>query len=158
MKVNEEFNIDVARSKSGDDYSSGEVAFVANSQINNGVSGYVEPLPGDKVFAGPAINISGLGYATVQLSEFLPKGNGGDSCTVLTPKSPMSTEALIYYAALFNVLHSWRFSFGRKTSKKRIELLELAPSADQSTIDLEANVKETERLLSNSIKKIENQL
>lgn len=36
----------------------------------------------------------------------------------------MTLEELLYYASLFNLLHTWRFSFGRKASKSRIKDLE----------------------------------
>lgn len=79
----------------------------------------------DRAFHGPAIAISGLGYATVHLGQFLPKGNGGDSLTVLKPKSEMTVEQLVSVAATFNALHQWRFSFGRKCSVGRLEKLRI---------------------------------
>jgi hypothetical protein len=136
MKIDNLFKIDVARSKSTEDYSSGNVPFVTNTEINNGVVKYVEPLERDKIFKGPAICISGLGYATVHFDSFLPKGNGGDSCTILTPIMKMSNYELFYYASLFNVLHGWRFTFGRKTSRRRIINLNLSPEYKESPIDL----------------------
>lgn len=127
MKVSELFTIKVAKSKGADDYDPGTLPFVTNTTLNNGVTKYVTPFSDDKTFDGPAICISGLGYATVQHGSFLPKGNGGDSATILLPKEAMATEELLYYAALFNTLHTWRFSFGRKTSKRRVQDLDLSP-------------------------------
>ena len=151
MKVYELFSIAVAKSKSTDDYATGDIAFVTNTEINNGVVRYVEPFDDDKIFEGPAICISGLGYATVHYGQFLPKGNGGDSCTILTPKNPLNKVALLYYAALFNTLHSWRFSFGRKASKRRLESLEMTPLHSQAPIkllfEIEANNNMMNRLL-----------
>lgn len=105
MLINELFEIDVARSRSADDYSSGDIPFVTNTELNNGVVAYVEPMENDKVFEGPAICISGLGHATVHLGKFLPKGNGGDSCTILRAKTKFDMPTLLYYGVLFNVLH-----------------------------------------------------
>lgn len=125
------FNMDVARSGGTKDYPSGSTPFVTSSQVNNGVVAYVEPLEGDKIFCGPAIAISGLGHATVHTGKFLPKGNGGDSLTVLKPKETATLSDLISMAASFNALHSWRFSFGRKCSKSRLASLEIPfPPAD----------------------------
>jgi|GEM_PF-1909600 len=141
MKVSELFTLTVARSKSADDYDDGPIPFVTNTRLNNGVTKYVEPLPEDKQFPGHAICISGLGFATVQHDAFLPKGNGGDSATILRPIQEMTTEALIYYAALFNSLHRWRFSFGRKASKKRITDLELTPLFVDSPVNAETTLE-----------------
>jgi len=102
---------------------------------NNGVVRYVVPLLGDKVFEGPALSISGLGDATVQMKRFLPKGNGGDSLTICVPKKTMTAYELVGIAAAFNTLHAWRFSFGRKSSARRIALLEI-PSVLPETASL----------------------
>lgn len=125
MKISELFNLEVARSKGVEDYDSGSVPFVTNTTLNNGVVKFVEPYSDDKLFAGKTICISGLGYATLQTYLYLPKGNGGDSATILIPKLTMSIEELIFYTAIFNLQHNWRFSFGRKASKTRIESLEI---------------------------------
>lgn len=86
MKISELFNIDIAKSAGIEDYDKGEIPFITSTTFNNGVSTYVEPFDSDKIFTGPAICISGLGYATVQTGVFLPKGNGGDSITILIQK------------------------------------------------------------------------
>ncbi|GAB5409363.1 MAG: hypothetical protein BalsKO_17280 [Balneolaceae bacterium] len=125
MTISELFDIKVAKSKGTEDYDSGQVPFVTNTTLNNGVVKYVDPYEDDKLFDANTICISGLGYATLQLNQYLPKGNGGDSATILEPIEEMSIEVLVYYTAVFNLLHRWRFSFGRKASKKRIQDLEI---------------------------------
>ncbi|MGL0870549.1 restriction endonuclease subunit S [Vibrio vulnificus] len=147
MKIIELFEMASAKSKSKDDYSTGQIPFVTNTEVNNGVVAYVEPFETDIVFAGPAICISGLGHATVHLDSFLPKGNGGDSCTVLTPKGVISNNELLYYAALFNTLHGWRFSFGRKAGKRRLESLELLPTYANSPIVMDSLTCENNQLM-----------
>lgn len=134
MKIIELFDIAVARSKGADDYDNGATPFITNTTMNNGITKYVTPFPEDKVFDGPAICISGLGFATVHYGQFLPKGNGGDSATILTPKTEFSANEILYYAALFNCSHNWRFSFGRKASKRRIQDLDLSPVFADSTL------------------------
>lgn len=114
-----------ARSRGIDDYESGDLPFVTSTEANNGVVAYVTPEPEDRVFEGPALVISGLGFATVQLRKFLPKGNGGDSLTVFKPKNEMKVGELLGIAAAFNVLHQWRFGFGRKASIGRLKSLEI---------------------------------
>jgi hypothetical protein len=124
-RINELFTLNVADSRDTQDYEVGTVAFVTSSEINNGIVRYVKPQLGDKLFKGPCIIISGLGLATVHTGTVLPKGNGGDSCTVLYAKDKLSLAGHIGVAAAFNVLHNWRFSFGRKCGKTRIEGLEI---------------------------------
>lgn len=123
MKINELFTIDVAKSHSTDDYDIGNIPFITNSEINNGVVRYVDPFVDDKVFQKFTICISGLGFATLQINDYLPKGNGGDSATILISKKEMPIKELLFYTAQFNICHKWRFSFGRKCSKRRIEKL-----------------------------------
>ena len=157
MVIEQLFELLVAKSKSTDDYSSGEIPFVTNTELNNGVVKYVEPFYDDVIFEGPAICISGLGYATIHFDRFLPKGNGGDSCTVLIPKKEMSSLELLYYATLFNTLHCWRFSYGRKTSRSRISNLVLSPLYCEAPIDIKAaidkNFNEMQKLLRKEKKK-----
>lgn len=155
MIISELFKIEVARSKSTDDYLPGKIPFVTNSEVNNGVVSYVEPFDEDKVFTGPAICISGLGHATVHLGKFLPKGNGGDSCTVLIPKIKLRNTELLYYGALINTLHGWRFSFGRKTSKRRLERLDLKPLHTESPINIEKETLENNDLMTKLLKEKE---
>src|SRR5574337_1366664 len=92
------FFFDVAKSKGAEDYDSGDFPFVTSTELNNGVVAYVDPDDDDKVFEGPIICISGLGHATVQLGKFLPKGNGGDSLTMLIPKFKMTVSELLSFA------------------------------------------------------------
>lgn len=147
MLMKDLFNLDVAKSHGTDDYQDGKIPFVTNTELNNGVVSYVSPLPGDKLFYGPAICISGLGHATIHFGEFLPKGNGGDSCTVLTPRYELSNVGVLYYASLFNHLHGWRFSFGRKTSKRRLELLDMAPLINDCPVGLIQEVEKNNALM-----------
>lgn len=148
MRIDELFHIGVARSKGTEDYTSGDIPFVTNAEINNGIVRYVEPFEDDKVFEGPAICISGLGHATVHYGAFLPKGNGGDSCTILKPKGSIRKPELLYYAALFNTLHYWRFSFGRKASRRRLEHLLLTPLHEDAPIELKAEIEANNAMMS----------
>ena len=125
MKISDLFFLKVAKSKGNEDYDDGIIPYISSTTVNNGVVRFVDPFPDDKVFSGSLICVSGLGFATLQLNNFLPKGNGGDSATVLEPIQEMTINELIYYTATFNLLHNWRFSFGRKCGKERIKDLEL---------------------------------
>lgn len=135
------FDLQAAKSKGVDDYDKGSMPFVTSTELNNGVVAYVDPEPSDKVFQGPALVVSGLGHASVQPGKFLPKGNGGDSLTVLTPKDACTTAELVEFAAAFNVLHKWRFSFGRKCSVTRLADLKLPVGLGLLTNALAAETK-----------------
>lgn len=158
MILSKLFNLHAAKSKGTNDYSAGKIPFVTNTTLNNGIVRYVDPFDDDLVFSGPAICISGLGHATLHFDSFLPKGNGGDSCTVLCPKKPMTNVQLIYYAALFNALHRWRFSFGRKANVRRIERLDMSPTYAAAQLEvnnaLEENSKQLNRLLAKHSKQV----
>jgi hypothetical protein len=158
MQINILFSIESAKSKGTDDYSPGEIPFVTNTEFNNGIVSHVDALDGDKIFEGPAICISGLGYATVHFDKFLPKGNGGDSCTILKPKIPMKNQELIYYAALFNTSHGWRFSFGRKANESRISKLQITPVFAKSPINSGKILNETNLMIADLVKTKEQKL
>ena len=150
MTITELFELKVAKSKGNEDYDDGSVPYVSSTTQNNGIIKFVEPYPDDRVFNGNLICVSGLGFATLQLGIFLPKGNGGDSATILVPLNEMSTTELIYYTATFNLLHNWRFSFGRKCNKTRIENLELIPF-DEYNNDFTNSFENFMNLFSNKI-------
>jgi hypothetical protein len=121
------FELAVAGSHGVGAYRPGPLPFVTSAAANNGVVAYVTPLGGDRVFAGPALCVSALGQASVHLGRFLPKGNGGDSLTVLLPRQDagLGPLDLVGLAAAFNLLHRWRFSYGRKCSLARLAPLTL---------------------------------
>lgn len=114
VSIKKLFELQKGASRGSADYFVGNIPFVASTERNNGVAQFVTPLEGDVTFQGGAVAISGLGHATVQEQEFLPKSNGGDALTVLIPRAPRSHAWLIAFAAYFNQAHKWRFGFGRK--------------------------------------------
>lgn len=124
-KIAELFDLHVARSQDTSSYEDGPVPFISSTELNNGIVRHVKPVLGDRVFSEMCAVVSGLGFATVHTGVILPKGNGGDSCTILVAKVPMTFWDHIAVAAAFNCLHQWRFSFGRKCGKARIKDLEI---------------------------------
>jgi hypothetical protein len=127
VALTELFELAAASSHGIGAYQPGPLPFVTSAAANNGVVAYVTPLDGDRVFAGPALCVSALGQASVHLGDFLPKGNGGDALTVLLPGqgSGLGPLELVGLAAAFNLLHRWRFSYGRKCSPARLAPLTL---------------------------------
>ncbi|MFH1133505.1 MAG: hypothetical protein V1735_03365 [Nanoarchaeota archaeon] len=123
MKLPTRFDVLNARSKGFDDHETGTMPFVSNSFVNNGVVGYITPLPKEKIFRNKCICVSAFCEATVQNPPFLPRGNGGSGLTVLVPKEEMDDDELFLYATLIN-LQRWRFSFGRMVTGDRLSLMD----------------------------------
>ena len=113
-----------AKSRNLDSYSTGTIPFVSNSNLNNGVVKYVDSDVKNEIVEAPCIAVNGFGYATVQLKPFVGAGNGGVHVIALIPKKEMSVLELAYYASQIN-LQSWRFSYGRRAIKKRLNQIKL---------------------------------
>ena len=127
------FKLTNAKSKGFDSYDIGEIPFISNGMLNNGIVGYVSPLESDRVFKTKSICISAFCEATIQNPPFLPRGNGGSGLIVLTPLNIMTDEMLIYYAAYINKYCNWRFSYGRMVTLERLKKLKLPVSKKHST-------------------------
>lgn len=119
------FEIINAKSKGYDSYFEGEIPFISNGLDNNGIVGWISPLPKDRVIHKKSICISAFCEATVQDPPYLPRGNGGSGLTVLVPKLDMSNEQLIFYASYINKFIKWRFSYGRMVTLARVNKLEV---------------------------------
>lgn len=131
--INNLFKIHKAKSKAFSDHDKGIIPFVSNGFANNGVVGFVEPLPSDKVFQFEGICISVFGEATVQYPPFIARGNGGSGLSVLEPDKSMAKSELYWYASYINQAIRWRFSFGRMLKKERLEKLQF-PYFETATI------------------------
>jgi hypothetical protein len=114
-----------ARSAPFDDHDEGFVPFVTNGYRDNGVLGYVTPLPEDRVFETTAICVSAFCEATVQKAPFIARGNGGSGLTILRPRASLSEAQLWAYAGYLGARHRWKFSFGRMATGARIKPLEV---------------------------------
>src|SRR4051812_15507838 len=117
--IEDYFDIKKGTSGNMDSYSSGNVPFVSNTILNNGIARMVTPIGETEVLPAPSIAVNGFGYATVQLEPYIGAGNGGVYVSALVPKDPsMTVDELVYYAAQINI-QSWRFSYGRRAIKSR---------------------------------------
>lgn len=125
MKVSELFNLYNARSKAFEDHEEGQMPFVSNGFMDNGVIGFVKPLKGERVFEFRGICLSAFCEATAHEPPFLPRGNGGSGLIVLEPKRPMETGELLFYCAHINSNIQWRFSYGRMVTKERVKEINL---------------------------------
>ena len=92
-------------------YQKGDVAYVGNGLDDNAVTGFVTPLPRDKIFAFRGIAVSAFCEATVQAPPFIACGRAGNGLVVLEAKSPMPARQLAYIAAFINLAVRWRFNW-----------------------------------------------
>lgn len=125
IPVDQIFDITNAKSKGYSSYDSGEIPFISNGLLNNGIVGYITPDEGDRLFTKKSICLSAFCEATIQKPPFIARGNGGSGLTVLTPLKDMNEEVLLFYSAYFNIYCKWRFSFGRMVTKDRVLKLRL---------------------------------
>lgn len=107
-------------SRSFHDHKPGPVPFVSNSAYENGVVGYVEPLPEDSVYGFTGIAISALAGAMVHVPPFIARGSAGSGLLVLEPRTKMAPTDLAYLAAYFNRTESWRFHWYRQLTVDRL--------------------------------------
>ena len=115
----------VRRAKSGlfSDYEPGPVAYIRNGLANDGIVGYVKPLPTDKVFQCKAVVVSAFCEATVQTPPFIACSRAGNGLTILEPKSTMSPAILYCVAAYINKCVRWRFNWYRQVTADRFRRL-----------------------------------
>jgi hypothetical protein len=137
-KIDEVFQLHTAKSGSFAQHGPGTVAFATNGFKNNGVLGFVKPLPSDKVFKFLGITLSAFCEATVQIPPFIARGNGGSGLIVLEPKETLSAAQLGYIAAYINKDLRWRFSWSRQASVDRVRRLEIP---DPATCEITFDVK-----------------
>lgn len=120
------FDVRKAYSVGFERHEEGSVPFISNGFFNNGVIGFVEPKPKERLFRRRAICLSAFCEATVQEAPFLPRGNGGSGLLVLEPKDErMSREEMLFHAAFINESYRWRFSYGRMVKRDRVLQLPL---------------------------------
>ena len=125
MKIDSLFRVVNAKSRNLEGYADGDIPFVSNSRLNNGVVNYIEPdKPNEVINDVPCLAVNGFGFATVQTAPFVGAGNGGVHIIALIPKNKMSIVELASYGAQIN-LASWRFSYGRRAIQRRLLQVEI---------------------------------
>ncbi len=125
MNINDFFKPKNTKSRNLESYADGNVPFVSNSNLNNGIVRYVEADKLEEVITQvPCLAVNGFGFATVQTNPFIGAGNGGVHVIALLPLKEMSIVELAFYASQLN--HStWRFSYGRRAILRRLQQVEL---------------------------------
>ena len=125
VPIEDVFKITNAKSKGFNSYFEGDIPFVSNGTLNNGIIGYVTPNTNDRTFNEKGICLSAFCEATIHEPPFLPRGNGGSGLSVLIPKVKMEHNDFLFYAAYLNLYCNWRFSYGRMVTINRIKKLKV---------------------------------
>jgi type I restriction enzyme M protein len=100
----------------------GNIPLVSCGDTDNGVMGYYD-VPVEKQYSN-TITVAYNGSWPI-MSKFHPYTFGAkDDVAVLVPIHEMSKLALLYTAALFNRM-TWRYSYGRKCFKEKLEEVQL---------------------------------
>jgi Type I restriction modification DNA specificity domain len=137
------FKPHVAKSHPLTTYSAGEVPLISNGLESNGFVKYVTPQPKDAVYNFTGICVSAFGEATVQKPPFISRGCAGSGLIVLEPLVEMNESILLSYAAYFNRAISWRFSYGRMASSKRLEKIMLPLPGELPIISIKSKTPVT---------------
>jgi type I restriction enzyme M protein len=120
----------------------GSIPLISCGDTDNGLVGYYD-IPTEKTYENSiTVAFNGLPLTT----KYHPyKFGAKDDVAVLIPREPMSKKVLVYISALLN-LQKWRYSYGRKCFREKLELFEIVlPYQNRTTLDtaaIEAQVTE----------------
>jgi hypothetical protein len=117
-KISELFVVESGDYHATKDLSPGAVPLVSCGDTDNGVMGYFD-IPEDRIKRG-AITVAYNGSWPI-MAKFHPYRFGTkDDVAVLVPREKMGNLSLLYVAALLNHMQ-WRYSYGRKCFKEKLE-------------------------------------
>ena len=128
---------DLFRVRSGDIHAAdkelapGDIPLVSCGDVNHGLVGYFQ-IPDEQQYE----NALTVAYNGIPLTvKYRPYRFGAkDDIGVLEPIEPMSPRILLYVAALLNA-RRWRYSYGRKCFKRKLEAVEIEIPTDQDYIE-----------------------
>ncbi len=99
----------------------GSIPLVSCGDIDHGLVGHFD-IPTEKQYQG-AITVAYNGQPLA--AKFRPYVFGAkDDIGVLVPRSPVNERTLVYVAAMLNAKR-WRYSYGRKCFKNKLEAVEI---------------------------------
>ena len=92
-------------------YDEGDTPFVASGNRNNGVLGYVNPRDSDIIDTGNCITVSAVdGSAFYQKTDFLGRGGGGSSITIVRHEKMNEFSGLFLATVIGKVCSKYRFA------------------------------------------------
>lgn len=122
-RLDQLFILHRSRSELFSKHKAGNVPYITNGLSDNGVMGFVKPLPKDRIFNFRGIAVSAFGEATIQVPPFIGYGCAGTGITALEPREAMTANQLAYAAGYINQSLRWRFSWYWRVTVSRLERL-----------------------------------
>lgn len=111
-----------------DQLDAGNTPLIACGITDNGFVGYYDVAPGKIYERAITVAYNGLPLVT----KFHPYRFGAkDDVGILIPKTPMRDSTLFYVAALLNSM-TWRYSYGRKCYREKLQNISISLPATQS--------------------------
>ena len=128
---------DLFRVRSGDTHAvdkelaPGDIPLVSCGDVNHGLVGYFQ-IPDEQQYE----NALTVAYNGAPLTaKYRPYRFGAkDDIGVLEPKEPMSPRILLYVATLLNA-RRWRYSYGRKCFKRKLEAIKIQMPEDTGSVE-----------------------
>jgi hypothetical protein len=123
MRTKEFRVVELFQVQSGDfhavaDLDAGDVPLISCGDFNNGLVDYYD-IPPDRQYRN-AVTVAYNGSWPLT-TKFHPYAFGAkDDVAVLVPRNPMKQSVLMYVAALLNRI-IWRYSYGRKCFREKLE-------------------------------------
>lgn len=110
----------------------GDIPLVSCGDVNHGLVGYFQ-IPNEQQYED-ALTVAYYGSIPLTVKYRPYRFGAKDDIGVLEPKDPMSPRILLYVAALLNA-RRWRYSYGRKCFKRKLEAVEIVMPKDHSYVE-----------------------
>jgi type I restriction enzyme M protein len=149
---------DIFEVRSGDfhavgDLDLGDVALISCGDLNNGLVGRYD-IPEEQQYR-MAITVAYNGSWPLT-TKYHPYAFGAkDDVAVLIPRQPMEQCVLIYVASLLNRL-IWRYSYGRKCFKEKLQDVELVLPVRKTGASVEIDPFLPEQLFEKAYERVKN--
>ena len=129
MKASDLFEIKRGNCSGLDNQTKGTIAFVSASTLNGGVSGFVAPIPGGRLFKDlPCLSVAangdgGMAFASPKSFPFYATSD----VAILVPRKDhqfwqSDINGKLFATAAYIRKQRWRFGFGRKMSTRFADL------------------------------------
>ena len=110
----------------------GDIPLVSCGDVNHGLVGYFQ-IPDEQQYED-ALTVAYNGSIPLTVKYRPYRFGAKDDIGVLDPIEPMSPRFLVYVAALLNA-RRWRYSYGRKCFKRKLEAVEIEIPMDTDDIE-----------------------
>ena len=110
----------------------GAIPLVSCGDVNHGLVGYFD-IP-DKQQFQDALTVAYNGSLPLTVKYRPYRFGAKDDIGVLNPKEPMNSSMLLYVAAILNA-RRWRYSYGRKCFKRKLEAVEMQLPEDTNSVE-----------------------